>query len=257
MSKHTLRQTSIIIGVIATIAINALAVTLPLAGRDTGEISDSFPVLFTPAGYVFSIWSVIYLALIAYAIYQALPKQKYNDRLQAAAGPFLFSCAFNISWLFAWHYLQINLSLIIMLGILISLIITYQKLEIGQTSVPLAETLTARLAISLYLGWISVATVANTSVFLYNLNWSAFGLSQTTWTIIMISIVTLLCALIIKQRRDAVYSLVIIWAFVGIANKHPDITPLTTTITITTILIALGIIYALISKQRNPAPTTT
>jgi len=104
MNKDTLRQVLIVLAVIAVIVINILANALPLNGLNTGEISDRFDIYFVPAGYVFSIWGLIYLGLLAYAIFQALPSQKENPRLRSIGLPFILSCLTNITWLFLWHY---------------------------------------------------------------------------------------------------------------------------------------------------------
>ncbi|MGC8827818.1 MAG: tryptophan-rich sensory protein, partial [Anaerolineae bacterium] len=104
MNKDVVRQWLVAAAVLVTIIVNALANILPLNGITTGEISDQFQVYFVPAGYVFSIWGLIYLGLVAFAIYQVLPAQRSNPRLRSMSWPFLVSCAANIAWLFLWHY---------------------------------------------------------------------------------------------------------------------------------------------------------
>ncbi|MCO5183725.1 MAG: tryptophan-rich sensory protein [Anaerolineae bacterium] len=106
MKNNALRQALVIIALGATITINALANIVPINGLNTGQISDSFDVYFVPAGYVFSIWGLIYLALAGYAIYQALPAQRNNERLRSIDGLFIASSFFNSAWIFAWHYQQ-------------------------------------------------------------------------------------------------------------------------------------------------------
>src|SRR5512143_384327 len=99
MKRNIFAQVINILAVIATIAINGLANALPLNGLNTGEISDRFQVYFVPAGYVFSIWGLIYLGLILFAIYQALPAQRSNPRLRLVDTPFVLSCLANMVWL--------------------------------------------------------------------------------------------------------------------------------------------------------------
>src|SRR5512139_2538622 len=133
--KDTIRQILVILSVLATIIVNFLAVSLPLNGLNTGEISDRFDVYFVPAGYVFSIWGLIYIGLIAYAIFQALPSQRENPRLRATGWWVSIGGLANIAWIFLWHYQQFPLTLFAMLVLLASLIITYLRLGTGRTTV--------------------------------------------------------------------------------------------------------------------------
>ena len=123
--KDLYRQIAVITTIIATITINVLANALPINGLNTGEISNRFDVYFVPAGYVFSIWGVIYLGLIAFAIFQALPSQRENSRLQATGWWIALGGLANMAWIFLWHYEQFPLTLIAMLVLLASLIVTY------------------------------------------------------------------------------------------------------------------------------------
>ncbi len=161
MNKDLTRQILIVLAVVATIAVNGLANALPINGLQTGEISDSFPVYFTPAGYVFAIWGVIYLGLLAYAVYQALPAQRQSPRLRSIRTLFLVGSLANIAWIFLWHYQLFPLTLVAMLVLLGTLIGIYLRLRIGRTSPPLVERLAVDLPFSIYLGWITVATIAN------------------------------------------------------------------------------------------------
>jgi translocator protein len=145
---------------LATIAVNGLANALPIAGRLTGEISDSFPVLITPAGYVFAIWGVIYLGLAGYAVWQALPAQATNPRARALALPVTIGNLANLVWILLWHYLWIGTSLLAMLVLLASLIVTYLRLRRrpGTGRPRRREPRRARVArgtFSVYLGWIT------------------------------------------------------------------------------------------------------
>src|SRR4030043_626994 len=157
--KDSLRQISVILTILATIVINALANALPINGQNTGEISDRFQVYFVPAGYVFSIWGLIYLGLIAFAIFQALPSQRENPRLRKVGWWIALGGFANIAWIFLWHYEQFPLTVIAMLVLLGSLILTYLRLGIGRSTAPAAEKFAVHLPFSIYLGWITVATV--------------------------------------------------------------------------------------------------
>ena len=213
------RQLTNIFALGAVLTINALANILPINGVTTGEISDSFPSLFTPAGYVFSIWGLIYTLLIIFAVYQALPSQKDNPRLERLGYAFALSCVFNFSWILAWHYGAIGLSQLLMFGILASLILCYLRLGIGIMDVPRAEALCVRLPFSVYLGWITVATVANVSVTLLNYGVTG-GWLAPLWTVIAIAAAVGVGYLMLKNRGDTAFNLVLVWAFVGVAVKQ-------------------------------------
>ena len=219
VDRATKRQITNIVALGAVLTINALANILPINGVTTGEVSDAFPSLFTPAGYVFSIWGLIYLLLIVFVVYQALPSQKDNPRLERLGYAFAVSCAFNFSWLLAWHYGVIGLSQLLMLGLLGSLIVCYLRLGVGKGEVSRTEALAVRLPFSVYLGWITVATVANTSATLLNYGVTGDWLAPF-WTVIAIAAATGVGYLMLRNRRDVVFNLVLVWAFAGIAAQQ-------------------------------------
>jgi translocator protein len=222
MNKNSLRQIYVILAVVVTIVINALAESLPFNGVGTGQISDMFKVFFVPAGYVFSIWGVIYLGLIAYAVFQALPSQRENPRLKAIAGLFVLSCLANCAWLFLWHYLLFGWTLVAMFTLLVSLILIYLKLGIGREHVSRGETWAVRVLFSVYLGWITVATIANMTSVLYSVKWGGWGISAQMWAVIMLAVAVVLAGIMALTRRDPAYLLVLVWAFAGIAVKFPS-----------------------------------
>ena len=220
MRKDLVRQWVNVLAVVVTIAVNGLANALPINGQQTGEISDRFPVFFVPAGYVFSIWALIYLGLIAFAVYQALPAQRTNPRLQRVGYWFALSCLANTVWILLWHYNLFPASLLVMLVLLASLVVIYLRLDVGRTAVGAAERWAVNVPFSIYLGWITVATVANATAVLYHLQWNGFGISPEIWAVLMILAATIICLAVILTRRDVAYSLVIIWALIGIAVKQ-------------------------------------
>lgn len=225
-SSAILRQGMVILALAVTVFVNYLSNALPINGRTPGEISDSFPVRFTPAGYVFSIWSIIYLGLIAYAIYQALPSQRANPRLRAIGWPFVLSCVANSGWIFAWHYGFYPLSLAIMLLLLGSLIVIYRRLYPAFGQATTAERWTTHITFRIYLGWITVATVANATIALYNWGWQGAPLTAEIWAALLIYIATVIGFFFALRLRDIAYTLVLVWAFVGIYVAQND-APLT------------------------------
>jgi benzodiazapine receptor len=251
MKKDTLRQAVNVLAVVATIAINGLANALPLNGKTTGEISDRFQVYFVPAGYVFSIWGLIYLALLAFAIYQALPAQQENPRLRRVGYLFAASCLANVAWLFLWHYEVFPLTLVAMVALLLSLIAIYLWLEIGRAHVSAAEKWLAHVPFSIYLGWITVATIANATSLLDYLNWGGWGISPEVWTVIMLVAGTAIAAAVGLPRGDVAYMLVIVWAFVGIAVKHAGTPVVAIAAWVTAAVVAVMLVVGAVRQQKH------
>ena len=257
MNKNILRQSVNVLAVIATIAINGLANALPLNDLTTGEISDRFQVYFVPAGYVFSIWGLIYLGLIIFAVFQALPAQRDNPRLCRVGYLFAASCLANIAWLFLWHYEQFPLTLLAMLSLLVLLIMIYLRLRIGQVAVSPAEKWLVHIPFSIYLGWITVATIANATSLLEYSNWSGWGISDEVWAIIMLIAGASIASVVTLTRNDIAYMLVIIWAFVGIAVKHGDSPAVATAAWVVTALAVLVLVVGIVLGRRQKQQLTT
>ena len=252
------RQVVNMIALLATIILNGLANALPLNGLTTGEISDRFEVYFVPAGYVFSIWGLIYLALTAFAIYQALPNQRDNPRLRRLGYLFALSCVANVFWLFLWHYEVFTLTIVAMVALLVLLIASYLRLGIVSSAVSTAETLLVRLPFSIYLGWVNVATIANATALLDYLNWGGWGINPELWTVIMLLAATGITAGVTFTRGDIAYGLVIVWAFAGIAVKHAGTAVVSTTAWTATALVALvTALGAWFHRQRGPSTSAT
>lgn len=257
MNKGIVRQILNIIGLAGVLIVNGLANILPLNNLSTGEISDRFQVFFVPAGYVFSIWGLIYLGLIAFGIYQALPSQRENPRLEKVGYWFLVSCLANIAWLFCWHYELFPLSLVMMILLLLSLITVYLRLDIGRTRVSTAETWFVNVPFSLYLGWITVATIANVTSLLDYYGWDGWGISAQIWAVIMLAAAGLISAIMSLTRADIVYSLVIIWAVVGIALKHSSEPLVSIASWITAVFVLVMIIAGVWRSRSQQANTAT
>ncbi|KZE66088.1 hypothetical protein AWM68_06850 [Fictibacillus phosphorivorans] len=204
-----------VIALLAVILVNYLANALPLNGNTTGELSAKYNVLITPAGYVFSIWGLIYLLLGFWVIYQALPKNQNKPVFQSIGLWSVFNCILNCTWIFVWHYEQLGSSLLVMIGLLLSIIVIYTRIQKQEE-----KSLFIRLPFSIYLGWISVATIVNMAVVLKYSGWNGFGLSSVTWTIIMLFVGALLAMFFTIQNKDFVFPLVFVWAYIGIGVRH-------------------------------------
>jgi hypothetical protein len=247
--KNILRQITVVVVILAAITINVLADALPINGLNTGRISDTFHVYFVPAGYVFAIWGLIYIGLLSYAVYQALPAQKDNPRLQATGWWVVLGGCANGMWIFLWHYEQFVGTLAAMLVLLASLIAVYLRLGISEIKVPKFETWAVRIPFSIYLGWITVATVANVTDVLDFLKWNAFGIAEQTWFLVILVAVLAISTLMSLKRRDVAYILVILWALVGIGYKF-SAEPLIWIASLTTaLLVALGLLNSILRKK--------
>jgi len=220
MDRNLVRQIVNIVAAVVTIIFNILANALPLNGLNTGDISDRFEVFFVPAGYVFSIWGLIYIGLIAFAVFQALPSQRENPRLVRLGYWFAVSCLANIGWLISWHYEYFAAGPFILAALAILLIVSYLRLEIGRSRVSTAERWCVQIPFSIYLGWATVATIANVTSTLYFLGWGGWGIAPEAWAAIMLGVATVVGVLVFLTRRDFAFVLVLIWAFAGIALKH-------------------------------------
>ncbi len=254
--KDRQRQLAVVLTIVATLIVNVLANSLPINGLTTAEVSDGFNVYFVPAGYVFSIWGVIYLGLIAFSIFQALPAQRENPRLRSTGWWIALGGLANSVWILLWHYLQFPLTVVAMLVLLVTLIITYVRLGIGRTKVSTAETWAVRVPFSIYLGWITVATIANITDLLDYWNWNGFGLAPEVWMGIMLAAVVVIAALMAFTRRDVAYTLVLLWALIGIAVKQAAVTAVTIPTWIAFGLVALTLVAAFFAHRpaRQAAP---
>jgi hypothetical protein len=252
-NKDILRQSINVITTLVTLTVNGLANALPINGLTTGDISDNFDVFFVPAAYVFSIWGLIYLGLIAFTVYQALPGQRDNPRLRRLGYLYALSGAANSAWIFLWHYQRFLLTLLAMLILLGSLIATYLRLGIGRTEVSAAERWTVRVPFSIYLGWVSVATVANATSLLDFLGWGGWGIAPDIWALIMLVVAAGIAGLVLWTRRDVAYGLVFVWAYVGIAVKHTETLTVSLPAAILAAAIAAAVVIAALPPGRKPA----
>jgi hypothetical protein len=247
-----------IVALIAMLIVNTLAsVTSLIGGQQTAAVSDGLPTLFTPAGYVFSIWSLIYLGLIAFAVFQArntADATAVRDKI----GPwFAANALFNVIWLFLWGAERLWPSVIVMLGLLGTLIIIYQNLGIGRVLAGGADdtklaTWAVRVPFSIYTGWISVATIANLSAAFVSSGWQGGALGPRFWTVIVLLAGTALGLLATWLRRDVAYALVVIWAFIGIAVARPQETLVMWVAILGATVVAVGIVSKLTGWRPKP-----
>ena len=235
-------QITNIVAVVAVIVMNFVSTSLPLNGRSVQEISDALPSYFTPAPYTFAIWGLIYLALAGFGVYQALPAQRERPFLARIGWLFALSSVFNIAWLFAWHYGVYPLSILMMAGLLLTLIAIYLRLNIGRhdSALTTADKLFYQVPFSLYLGWITVATIANVSSVVSYYDWNGFGLAEPIWSAIMMGVAVVVAGLLLFNRRNLAYAGVLVWALFGIRAAFPNVE-----VVANTAVVAAGLVVVL------------
>ena len=217
-----IRQIITLLLAIGTVAFNGISQAIPLNSQTSAEIANRFvPNYFLPANYVFSIWGIIYIGIIAYGIFQVLPSQRNNPLLRFIAPLFWVTCLANVVWLVLFHYEQFALSTVAMIALLVSLIAIYLRLR--RSTLTTAEYWAVSVPMSIYFGWITVATVANFTYVLISANWDGLGLIAESWGAIMIVVAGIIASVVAFRYRDLAYGGVIIWAYVGLYARHTDI----------------------------------
>lgn len=222
LDSDILRQWLNLIAILSAFTINIYANVAPPNGLSIGDISSNFfsEVLIIPANYAFAIWGLIYFGLISFAIYQVLPAQKQNPILRRESYFLVLACIAQSIWIFLFLARLFTLSLVAMILILLPLIGLYLRLGIGKERVSAKEQWLVYNPLSIYLAWISVATIVNVAIALYSLEWSGWGISPQVWTAIMLLVGGAIAATVTTQRSDIAYPLVFVWAFVAIAVRQ-------------------------------------
>ena len=253
VNNPVLLKWSNIIAFVFTVIVNSLAgSTTLIGGVNTAQISDSNLTLITPAGYVFSIWGIIYVLLGIFVIFQALPSQKEKEYTKKVGWLFVLSSIINIAWLFLWQFEYLIFSVALIFMLLATLIAIYLRLDIGKSKVELREKIAVHLPFSTYLGWITIASIANVATALVSINWNGLGINPETWASLIIIIALLLSLIVLATRKDVAYGLVIVWAFIGIsvAQKANQTIVNLTQISAIIVFIAL-VVTILINKLRQ------
>jgi benzodiazapine receptor len=251
MKPSPLRTALNIGALLATLLVNWLAIALPLNGKDTGQLSDQYPILTVPAGYAFAIWSLIYLGLIGFVVYQALPSQRENPRIARITPLFLLSCLTNIGWLLTWHYEILSLNIVLMLVLLGSLIAIYRQLRADGAHVSNGERWLVWVPFSLYMGWITVATIVNLTVVLYAAGWQDTGTLGAALASLLFVVAAAIAVTIARRFNDPAYALVVVWALVAVAIKHAAVMLVATTAWVAAVLVALVVAYTLVKLLRG------
>jgi benzodiazapine receptor len=248
-------QAANVVAVIAVLIVNTLSETLPINGVTSAQVSASYPNLFTPPGYVFSIWSVIYTLAIVFMIYQARPSQRNEGYLTRIGFLYFVGALANMCWLLVFHYSYgmpqlLAASLIPMTMLLLCLLSIYQRLGIGKRQVPRNQKLAVHLPISVYLGWISLAIIANIASTLNVLFPSIPMSAQALWTALVVVVALVITVLMVWGRRDFAFGLVVVWASIGIALNRAAIPIIFSTSIAAAIIVAILIALAPFLKRK-------
>ena len=247
-----------LLGFLGTVVVNALANILPINNITTGALSDLYPNLFVPAGLTFAIWGLIYVLLGIFVIYPLIPRVRRDPQkvefVQRIGPLFFLSCLANIGWIFAWHYQILPLSLIFMLILLGCLLVIYLRLNVGKSETTRAEKYFVHVPFSVYVGWITIASIANVTALLVNINWNTWGLGEQFWAVAVIVVGIAIALSALFTRKDIYYSLVVDWALLGILLKRLSVTtgPDQSVVVVTIVglvLVSGGIIAQLIRRK--------
>jgi len=258
-SKDFLRQLITLLAIISTFLFNLWSNLFPINGQNIGSLSNSLfqNVLIIPENYAFIIWGLIYVELLIFGIYQLRLTQSNNPRLQRAGYWLVAACVAQNIWVVVFLLRRFSLSVIAMAAILICLAIYYYSLRVGAADIPKKEIWRAHIPISIYLGWISVASVVNVAIALYNQDWTGWGLPPVAWTIVMMMVAAFISIWILVQRGDIAYPLVIVWALVAIAVKQISKPLLAGPALSLAIILALFVLWQITQQKRIPTQETT
>ncbi|HEY9621481.1 MAG TPA: tryptophan-rich sensory protein [Crinalium sp.] len=240
-----------LVAILATLIVNTLSNIIPPQGANIGEIANTVlrGVQITPANYAFAIWGLIYLGLIVYGLYQLHATPRTNPGIQKADQSLIVACIAQIAWVYLFTVQQFWLSVVAILVILAALINAYLALRIGEQRVSREQRWQVHVPFSVYLGWISVATIVNIASALYVSGWTGWGLSAPIWTMIMLIIGAVIGAIVAIQRADIAFTLVFVWAYVAIALRQLD----NPSIWITAIVAAIALVLSLVAgRMRQP-----
>lgn len=252
MTSDRTRQLATIAIFVVTVALNAAANILPINGQETGAISDRFRVLVIPAGYVFSIWGVIYLLLAAFTVDQGRPSRAGDPTLRRLGWWPAMIGVLNSIWLVLFHYERFVLTVPVMVALLLALIrinaITFadRRRLIG------LHRWTVRLPFSVYLGWITVATIANIAQTLDSLGFDAFGLPPEPVAAAVLLVGLAVALTFVWRFADIAYGAVIVWAYAGIVVKEAG-TPIVPWVAGAGALVVALLVLVTLLGRRPPA----
>lgn len=247
------------IAAVMTIAMGYVSNTGIFNRNTMASVSAKCQNLFTPAGYAFSIWGLIYLGLLGFVIYYGrslfINEADQDDKtIEQIGWWFVISCVANSLWVIAWPFDYTLLSVLLMLVLFISLlrIVVLTKMELYDA--PLKRILFLWWPFCIYAGWVSVALIANIAAYLTKIGWNGFGLSETFWAITMIMVASIIHIFMIWDRNMREFALVLVWSLIAIAVANQSINP---TVVWVSIIMAILVfincaIHGFMNRKSNP-----
>ncbi|WP_128548213.1 tryptophan-rich sensory protein [Larkinella soli] len=252
MKSEKLRQFLVVFVIISTLVMNYLANAYAIGGSTNKQVSDKYYTDFTPAGFAFSIWGVIYLGLLAFAVFQALPSQRQNPRFRAVRLLVILNGLFNSLWLVVFQSEWLWVSVLFILGILYTLYGINMGLRVRSSYIPTVEKWVARVPFGLYFGWVTVATIANICVWLESTGWNGWGLSGPVWAQILIAVGLAIGLYVFSRLRSFSYLLVFVWAYAAIAVGQQGNGSVSVVATVGAVLAAVVWLLAWFRGQTHP-----
>ena len=229
-----MRAILVLVATIGTIVFNGLAATGYINGVTPEVISGKYPTVLTPAGYAFTIWSLIYVGMLAFSIYQLLPANiaKYS-RVRSL---YIISCVLNCAWIFFWHRDQIGVCLAIILALLATLLLLCIKLKEQATP---TDSLCSKAPFGIYFGWVTCASIVNFAIFIAYMGWGQISAAVGCIFIVFAAV----CAIVVRWRlTNYLYPLAVAWALTAIAVKQSGNTPIVVTaaFAVVTCIVTVG-----------------
>lgn len=248
--NEKIRQFLVPLATAGVIFVNYLAGTGKINNVTPEVISDKYPTIITPAGYAFAIWSLIYLGMIGFSIYQALPGQTENPRFRAIRTVYILNCVANCAWIYLWHYEMILAALVVIFVLLGTLVFINVKLRTAETT---AETWLAKVPFSIYFGWVTVASILNASIALVYLGVRTTDLPAQICGALLIVIAVVLGVIMRFKLNLTAYPLAVAWALTAIAVAHGGETIIVVSAAIAVIILLLTALSAFLTAGKQPS----
>jgi len=246
--NEKIRQILVPVATIGVIFVNYLAGTGRINNVTPEVISDKYPTFITPAGYAFAIWSLIYLGMIAFSIYQLLPSQADNPRFRAIRTVYILNCVANCAWIYLWHYEQIIAALGVIFLLLATLVYINLKLQNTETA---AEAWLSKIPFSIYFGWVTVASILNATIALVYLGVTTTDFTAQVLGASLIIIAVILGILMRFKLNLTAYPVAVAWALTAIAVAHGGKTIIVVTSAIAVIILLVTALSAFLNAKNQ------
>ncbi len=250
MRSDATRQTVTVLAYLLTLALNTAATTLPLGGLPTNAISDQFHVFVIPAGYVFAIWGLIYTLLGAFTIWQALPRNREDGTLRDLGWLPALSGLLNSAWIVLFQYQAFVLTVPVIVALLVTLIAIHLRLWEHRASLTRSRYWLVQAPWSVYLGWITVATIANIAQTGKSLGLSIFGIEPALVAAAVLVVGIAIAVRFVVRFGDTAYGWVIVWAYVGVAVKESATVVVAVTALAGALIVAALVVVAMTGRRR-------